>query len=210
MATAAEATAAPAAAEFVERFSAAWADPSPERLLELTHPDVVLIQPGMPRLEGTERARRGWARLFALWPDLRAEVDRWSATGDYVFIDFRLRATVGRRPFEWPAVDRVLLENGLVRERVSYFDPLPLMLESLKRPSKLPATVRLMRGAYPRGSSRRALAAAHASPGSVSRARTRTRTTRIPRRRMSIAFTSVPSASSRSSSRQRSVMPTGP
>ena len=143
MATA-ESAAASEAAQFVGRFAAAWADPSPERLLELAHPDVVLVQPGMPRVEGTERARRSWNRLFALWPDLRAEVDRWSETGDYVFIDFRLRATVGRRPFEWPAVDRILLDDGLVRERASYFDPLPLMLESLKRPSRLAATLRLM------------------------------------------------------------------
>ena len=142
--TTAEATAAPAA-EFVERFAVAWADPSPERLLELAHPGVVLVQPAMRRIEGREQARRSWTELFALWPDLRAEVDRWSATGDYVFIDFRLRATVARRPFEWPAVDRILLEDGLVRERVSYFDPLPLMLESLKRPSRLPAMLRLMR-----------------------------------------------------------------
>jgi ketosteroid isomerase-like protein len=141
----AEPAAASAAAEFVERFAAAWAEPSPERLGALGHTEVVLIQPAMRRMEGREQARRGFAKLFAVWPDLRAEVDRWSATGDYVFIDFRLRATVARRPFEWPVVDRILLEDGLVRERVSYFDPLPLMLESLKRPSKLPAMLRLMR-----------------------------------------------------------------
>jgi ketosteroid isomerase-like protein len=141
----ATAEATTSAAEFVERFTAAWQDPSPERLSELAHPDVVLIAPATRPVRGKEEARRSWSRLFSVLPDLRAEVDRWSGSGDLVFIEFRLRATVSRRPFEWPAVDRFLLEDGLVRERVSYFDPLPLMLEALKRPSRLPGMLRLMR-----------------------------------------------------------------
>jgi len=53
-----------------------------------------------------------------------------------VFIEFRLRATIGGRPFEWPVVDRFLLrEDGMAVERISYFDALPLLAAAAARPS---------------------------------------------------------------------------
>ena len=141
-----EATAAPArtAAEFVERFESTWASPSAERLAALGHPDIVLVQPGMRTMRGRAQVERGWRELFAALPDLRGEVLGWGGEDEVVYIELRLRATVARRPFEWTLVDRIRLEDGLVRERISYFDPTPLFLESLKRPSKLPRLVRLM------------------------------------------------------------------
>ena len=70
-------------------------------------------------------------------PDLRAVVDRWSADGDAVFIEFRLRGTIGRRVVEWPAVDRFTLRGDLAIERVSYFDGLPLLGRLLRSPRVL-------------------------------------------------------------------------
>jgi ketosteroid isomerase-like protein len=135
---------AEAAAEFVTRFAETWADPSPEGLAALGHPDIVLIQPTMRTMRGRDEVQRGWRELFATMPDLRGEVLGWSSTGDVVYIHLSLRATLARRPFEWTLIDRIRLEDGLVRERISYFDPLPVVLESLKKPSRWPALVRLM------------------------------------------------------------------
>jgi hypothetical protein len=68
-------------------------------------------------------------------PDARAEVDRWSASGDAVFIEFRLTGTIGGQRLEWSAVDRFLLNSdNRSRERVSYFDPMPLVLAGLRSP----------------------------------------------------------------------------
>jgi ketosteroid isomerase-like protein len=132
------------AADFVERFEEAWAHPSPEGLAALTHPDVVLVTPGMRTMRGRAQAEGGWREVLATLPDLRGEVLHWSADGGVVYIHLRLRATIARRPFEWTLVDRIHVEDGLARERISYFDPTPLQLEMLKSPGKWPRLLRLM------------------------------------------------------------------
>src|SRR6059036_10979 len=124
------------AAEFVEGFRRYWSAPSLDGLSALLAPDVTLVQPLAPRMRGLDEVRRQFGAIFAWLPDLRAEVDRWSSAGNVVFIEFRLRATIGGRPFEWPVVDRFLLrDDGMAVERVSYFDALPLLAAAAARPS---------------------------------------------------------------------------
>jgi hypothetical protein len=96
--------------------------------------DVVLIQPMMPVTVGKAESRKEFSRLFGLIPDLHATVHRWAAHEQVVFIEFTLIGTLGGREVSWPAVDRFLMHDGLVAERVSYFDPLPLGVHVLKRP----------------------------------------------------------------------------
>jgi ketosteroid isomerase-like protein len=122
------------AAEFVRRFESAWATSNTDVLLELLTDDVVLIQPAMPSMAGKEDARETFTRLFRLIPDLHVHVHRWAARDDVLFIEFTLVGTFGGREVSWPAVDRFLLRNGIAAERISYFDPLPLMLTTMKRP----------------------------------------------------------------------------
>jgi len=124
------------AATFVEGFRRFWCAPSLDGLPELLAPDVKLVQPLAPVMHGLEEVRRQFGAIFAWLPDLSGEVDRWSGTGDFVFIEFRLRGTIGGRPFEWPVVDRfVLRADGKAVERVTYFDSLPLLGAAAARPS---------------------------------------------------------------------------
>jgi ketosteroid isomerase-like protein len=123
------------AAEFVERFTDAWQRHSAEPLNALLTDDVVLIQPLMPRLSGKAAARREFERLFRLIPDLHADVHGWASDNDVVFVDFTLRGTFGGAEISWPVVDRIRLRDGLVAERVSYFDAVPLLVQAIKRPS---------------------------------------------------------------------------
>ncbi|HEY7150173.1 MAG TPA: nuclear transport factor 2 family protein [Solirubrobacterales bacterium] len=136
------------AAAFVEKFIAAWADPTVEKLQELTHPDVVLEQPMMPRMVGKEGAREGFGRLLALFPGLRGEVLRWSAEGNLLMIEMRLTVPAGSRPLAWDLVDRIELDGGLVRERITYMDSLPIVLGVLRRPALWAAMARFY---LPRG-----------------------------------------------------------
>ena len=122
-------------AEFVERFRDAWSDPSPEKLNALLHPNGRLLQPIEPEIRGRDQAARAWRRLFYLLPDCRAEVLSWSGADGLVFINARLAGTLAGRRVEWTFVDRIRLEEGLVTERVAYFDPLPVMGQILRRPS---------------------------------------------------------------------------
>jgi ketosteroid isomerase-like protein len=125
------------AAGFVERFTEVWADPSPERLNELVHPDAVLVQPIEPVARGHAAAAALWRRLFGLIPDLRGELLDWACRGETVFIELRLRGTLDGRPVEWVTVDRIHLEAGKVRERTANFDPLPLVRALALRPRAL-------------------------------------------------------------------------
>lgn len=130
------------AAAFVEKSIAAWADPKVELLQELTHDDVVLVQPMMPRMVGKEAAREGFARLLALFPGIRGEVLRWSTEGDLLMIEMRMTVPAGSRPLAWDLVDRIELDDGLVRERITYMDSLPIVFGVLTRPSLWAAMAR--------------------------------------------------------------------
>jgi ketosteroid isomerase-like protein len=124
------------AARFVDGFRRFWAAPTLAGFDELLADDVTLVQPLAPVMRGLPAVRAGFAPIFAWLPDLRGEVDRWSVDGDVLFIEFRLRATLGGRPIEWPVVDRFVLgADGKATSRVSYFDPLPLLGAALARPS---------------------------------------------------------------------------
>ena len=92
---------------------------------------------------GIPAARAGFAQLLATLPDLSGRVHRWSADDQAIYIDFSLSATLGRERFEWEAIDRFRLRDGLAIERVSYFDPLPLVAAVLRHPSVWPRLARL-------------------------------------------------------------------
>ena len=122
------------AARFVERFQAYWSDPDPEDLRAILTDDVRLVQPLAPPTRGIDAAIASFRRLFAQFPDLRATVDRWRGDDTCVFIEFRLRTTLGRGVVEWPAVDRFTLRGDKASERVSYFDGIPLALRLVRHP----------------------------------------------------------------------------
>ncbi|MGE2815199.1 nuclear transport factor 2 family protein [Mycobacterium heidelbergense] len=121
--------------EFVARFADFWSNPSPQRLPELLHPDVVLLQPLAAPMVGIQAAQADFQRIWCCLPDLRAHVDRWCGAGDLLFIEFRLRARIASSVIEWPNVNRLLLLDGKAIERVTYFDPLAILPKLLRHPS---------------------------------------------------------------------------
>jgi ketosteroid isomerase-like protein len=137
------------AARWVAHFTEGWRAPrGPEAFAAhfRSHlaPDIRLIQPQLPTLVG-HRAfeERFVAPLFALIPDVRAEVQRWAARGDTVFIELTLHGTLGGRPVSWRVTDRVTLRDGVAIERESYFDPAPLIAAVARTPRAWPAFLRL-------------------------------------------------------------------
>jgi hypothetical protein len=123
---------------FVERFAAAWADPTPESLNGLLAPDVRLVQPLEGEVRGHEATTAMWGRTFGLIPDLRGEVLDWAERGEFLVISLRLYGTLGGRPVAWVTSDHIRLEDGLVKERVAYFDPFPLVVALLRAPRVWP------------------------------------------------------------------------
>jgi ketosteroid isomerase-like protein len=123
------------AEEFVTKFADFWDDPSPQRLPELLHPNVVLVQPLARPMIGTKAAQAEFQRFLCCLPDLRGRVDRWCGDDDLVFIEFRLHARIGRKDIDWPNVNRLVLRDGKAIERVTYFDPLAILPTLLRHPS---------------------------------------------------------------------------
>ncbi|MGK8520166.1 nuclear transport factor 2 family protein [Nocardia asteroides] len=123
------------AEEFVEKFIDFWNSPSPARIFEILHPDVVLTQPLAAPMRGIEAAQAEFERIWRWLPDLRAQVDRWRGDSNLLFIEFRLRAHAGRELIEWPNIDRIVLRDGKATTRTNYFDPLPLLGKVAKHPS---------------------------------------------------------------------------
>ncbi|WP_369805160.1 nuclear transport factor 2 family protein [Mycobacterium sp. IS-836] len=121
--------------EFVARFADFWSNPSPQRLPELLHADVVLLQPLAAPMVGIHAAQADFRRIWCCLPDLRAHVDRWCGEGDLLFIEFRLHARIASSVVEWSNVNRLLLRDGRAIERVTYFDPLAILPALLRHPS---------------------------------------------------------------------------
>ena len=120
---------------FVAGFAAYWDSPSPGRLSDHLHDDVLLVQPLSPPMRGLAAAQQEFTKILGWLPDLRGEVDGSSREGDVVFIEFRLIARLGNEVVQWPVVDRFLLRGDKAVERVSYFDSFPLLIKVLKHPS---------------------------------------------------------------------------
>ena len=118
-----------------ERFAAAWGTPRLERFVELLHPDVRLLQPVTRPIVGREAAREEFSRLLAWLPDMRGTVDRTAMHDDTLLIAWRLRFTLGKGPYELRIVDRIVVADGLIREREAYYDSLALMIALVRRPS---------------------------------------------------------------------------
>ncbi|OBF47167.1 hypothetical protein A5787_10800 [Mycobacterium sp. 852002-50816_SCH5313054-b] len=121
--------------EFVTKFADFWRHPSPRRLPELLHHNVVLVQPLAAPMIGIAAAQAQFHRIWSCLPDLRADVDRWCGDGNLVFIEFRLHARVGGKVIEWPTVNRLVLQDGKAIERVTYFDPLAILPTLLRHPA---------------------------------------------------------------------------
>ncbi len=130
------------AAAFVERFTETWANPSLDGFQALVHPDGVLEQPIQPRMVGKAAHREGFRRLLEDFPGIHGEVHGWSGTAGELYIWMTLRVPGGSRPIEWDLVDKIILEDGLVLERISYFDGLSLIGQVLRRPSLWPKLIK--------------------------------------------------------------------
>jgi hypothetical protein len=129
------------AADFVRRFEAAWAAPTPEGLTALIAPDGRLVQPLYPT-HGRDGMGEFVRRLRAMLPGLHGGVRRWGPTEDGVVIELELIS----EPARWTVCDRIVLdEEGLVRERVSYFDPLVVLRQVALRPRTWPLLLRSLR-----------------------------------------------------------------
>src|SRR5689334_25218709 len=84
------------ATRFAEKFADTWRTPDLAKHEALWSDDIVLVQPMMGTLRGKQACRESFQRLFALVPDLHADVHRVGYGKQEVFIEFTLSGTYGR------------------------------------------------------------------------------------------------------------------
>jgi ketosteroid isomerase-like protein len=117
-------------------------------LTKFLHPAFVAKAPLSPDALGPDAWLKFFAGLYALAPDLRGEVlgSAAGANNAGMYVEIRLSATLSGRPFTVDVCDYFTFRDGLVTSRVTYFDPLPLVLKVLVRPTLWPAALRLRFG----------------------------------------------------------------
>jgi predicted SnoaL-like aldol condensation-catalyzing enzyme len=134
-----------AAEDFVRFFGEGWAKPKPEgflsHFLPRVHPEARLDQPTIPPATGPADFERSFRELFALFPDYLVTVDDWAARGEVVFIHVT-HAPTGPGGASWQGVDRIVLEDGLIRERLAYFDSAETLPAALRTPRAWPQLLR--------------------------------------------------------------------
>jgi SnoaL-like domain len=133
-------------ARFVDQFAQGWALPKPDAFFEyfapLIAPDATFRQPLFPTAVGLEGFTQTFRPLFQLIPDLVANVQRWAAREDAVFIESTFVGTVHRTPVEFDVCDRFVLRKGIIAERTSYSDPMAILGTISRHPSAWPRAVR--------------------------------------------------------------------
>lgn len=134
-----------AAEDFVRFFAEGWAKPKPEgfltHFLPRIHPGARFEQPTIPSATGPAEWEQGFREVFELFPDYLVTVDDWAARGDVVFIRIT-HMPRGRGGPSWQGVDRIVLEDGLIRERVAYFDSAETLPAALRMPRAWPRLLR--------------------------------------------------------------------
>jgi hypothetical protein len=108
--------------EMARAFEAAWAAPTPDRLVALLHDDVVLLQPQLPPIRGKAAALAEFRRLFRWLPGTRGVVDRTVSAPGIAMIEWRLVFPIGRAGTSIPIVDRLTVRRT---RRVLRSDPDP-------------------------------------------------------------------------------------
>jgi ketosteroid isomerase-like protein len=122
----------------VEAFARAWANPSLDGFLDLFTEDVHLSAPLTEPSVGLGRAYEEFSRLLYVWPDVRGVVDRASAHGDTVFIEWRLLGRFAGRDQSFRVVDRIITRDGKIAEREMFGDGLAIAQAFLRFPTKWP------------------------------------------------------------------------
>lgn len=129
--------------DVARRFADTWAAPSHEAIAALLADDVVLRAPMMTTTRGKDAGLRAMDALLRFWPGVRGTVHRWGASADGVIVEWEFGGPLGRREVRIPAVDRITIDgDGLIAERVAYFDPTPMLLATLMQPRLWAAAAR--------------------------------------------------------------------
>jgi SnoaL-like polyketide cyclase len=111
----------------IEGWKAAWADPSPDRVMAriplITTPDVAGYWPRTIRpVRGAKEYAQRIVDLLTFIPDFRAELLEHASSGDVTFLRWVAKGTGPDGRFEAVGIDRLIVPNGYVAENLILSD----------------------------------------------------------------------------------------
>jgi SnoaL-like domain len=135
---------------YVARWREAWSHSAVEPCLNehattIRDERTLYIQPIFDAVTGEKGMRQMFERIFALIPDLSAELDHWIVDDGIAFIEFTLSGTLGGKPIRWRVIDRMELDGEKLVMRETYYDPLAIMIALLTRPRAWPHALSTLR-----------------------------------------------------------------
>lgn len=111
-----------------------------DRFEPMTHPQARFIQPFLlyPNCQGIPALRKQFRRWFRGIPDLRADLVRWAVKPegerDIVMMELMFHGYRDYKPYSFRSVERSIWEDGVIVERRTFTDPLPLLMAATLRP----------------------------------------------------------------------------
>ena len=116
------------------QFADVWLKPSADELIKVIHSETILYQPHLPPLHGREAAYQEFKRFMDWVPGFYGVVDRYEGDNNLVFIEWQMKFPIGKKVISIRAVDRISIQEGLIKERAVYFNTLPLIKAILGNP----------------------------------------------------------------------------
>jgi hypothetical protein len=106
----------------VDAFAAFWDAPDLTNATAALADDAVAHWPGEEPVRGSGPYVERLQRLLDRVPDLRLEVAEHAQNGEHLFIRWIARGTGAAGPFQFTGIDRIEVENGLVKENYIRYD----------------------------------------------------------------------------------------
>ena len=111
---------------FVEEYIALWRNPSLEGMAALVTADIEIKQPLSPDMHGRDEVLEEYRKLFKWIPGLHAEVEKWAANGDDLYIRKRVIAPLPGGEIRFAVIDEFHLRDGYADRCTTYFDSMPI------------------------------------------------------------------------------------
>ena len=128
--------------KIIEAFDRVWRNPSADNLAVLLHERTTLFQPHLPPIHGRHHAKQEFIRFLDWMPSFFGEVRHAAFNESVIFIEWQMNFSFNNVTFPIQAVDRIIIEDGLILERHVVFNTLSIIKKVFTLPAEWPAYYR--------------------------------------------------------------------
>lgn len=119
-----------------EGFKEAWASPEVKKLVDLLHSNCSLHIPGNRPCNGKEESSHEFEKLLKWLPGFCGTVKDYNCVDNIIFIEWVMHFPFKTKTLNVKALDKILASDGLIKERIVYFDSAKVFRYILVHPSE--------------------------------------------------------------------------